>query len=170
MPEIHCGRRTGFPIIPRPLLGKSARPVNPSAATRRMAKRILVVEDTKNLREIICYMLKQHGYEVLESGDGEEGYQKAVRDKPDLLVLDAMLPNRTGFEICTDLKAAPDTRAIPILMLTAVAQGTGKSDAYWKEKSHADDFMSKPFKAKELLDRVLNLIGPPDPDASPPSA
>lgn len=135
-----------------------------------MAKRILVVEDTKNLREIVCYMLKQHGYEVLESGDGEEGYRKAVQEKPDLLILDAMLPNRTGFEICSDMKGKADTQKISILMLTAVAQGTGKSDEHWKQKSRADDFMSKPFKAKELLERVQKLIGAADADAPPSQA
>lgn len=124
-----------------------------------MAKRVLVVEDTANIRQIIAFALKQRGYEVLEAADGEEGLRRVHAEKPDLLILDAMLPLKTGFEVCTALKEDARTRTLPVLMLTAITQGTGKSDDYWREKSHADAFMSKPFKSQELMECVEKLIG-----------
>ena len=124
-----------------------------------MAKKILVVEDTKNIREIVAFMLRNRGHEVMEAPDGEVGWKKATTENPDLIVLDAMLPGRTGFDICADLKASPKYQSIPVIILTAITQNTGKDDKYWKEKSMADDFMSKPFKPQELMERVEKLLG-----------
>lgn len=132
----------------------------------RMAKRILVVEDTANIRQIVGYALKQQGYEVLEAADGDEGLRKARAEKPDLLILDAMLPGMTGFEVCNELKADEATRGLPILILTAITQGTGKSDEFWQKKSRADAFMSKPFKSKDLVDAVQKLIGTAKPEGA----
>lgn len=123
-----------------------------------MAHKILVVEDTKNLREIIAFMLKQRGFEVITAEEGNEALRKAKTEKPDLIVLDAMLPNITGFEICTELKADDQYKNIRILMLTAITQGTGKDDNYWKMKTRADGFLSKPFKARALLDEIEKLL------------
>ncbi len=124
-----------------------------------MPKKILVVEDTKSIREIISFMLRGKGFEVLEAGDGQEGEEMARRERPDLILLDAMLPKKTGFDVCASLKSDADLKGIRILMLTAITRDTGKSDEYWKEKSLADDFMSKPFKAVELVDRIEKLLG-----------
>jgi DNA-binding response OmpR family regulator len=123
-----------------------------------MPKKILVVDDTKSIREIVAFMLRSKGYEVVESGDGVDAEQKARSLAPDLIVLDAMLPRKTGFDICSDLKRDERFKAIPILMLTALTRDTGKSDTHWREKSRADDFMSKPFKAQELVARVEKLL------------
>lgn len=124
-----------------------------------MAKKVLVVDDTKSIREIVAFMLRSRGYDVVESGDGEDAQRKVSAEKPDLVVLDAMLPKKTGFALCAELKSDPATRPIPVLMLTAVTRETGKSDDYWKEKSQADDFMSKPFKAQDLVARIERLLG-----------
>lgn len=123
-----------------------------------MAKRILIVEDTKSIREIVAFMLRSKGYETVESGDGQDAEQKIRSHPPDLIVLDAMLPKKTGFDVCQTLKADNTYKGIPILMLTAITRDTGKSDEYWKEKSQADDFMSKPFKATELVERIEKLL------------
>lgn len=123
-----------------------------------VAKRILIVEDTKSIREIVAFMLRSKGYETVESGDGQDAEQKVRQQAPDLIVLDAMLPKKTGFDVCQTLKADDSYKAIPILMLTAITRDTGKSDEYWKEKSQADDFMSKPFKATELVERIEKLL------------
>ncbi len=128
-----------------------------------MPQRILVVDDTKSIREIVAFMLRSKGHEVLESGDGLDAEKKARSVEPDLIVLDAMLPGKTGFDICADLKRDERFKAIPILMLTALTRDTGKSDTHWREKSRADDFMSKPFKAQELVDRVERLLSKSGP-------
>jgi DNA-binding response OmpR family regulator len=126
-------------------------------------KKILVVDDTKSIREIVAFTLRGKGYEVLESGDGVDAEQKARAAVPDLIVLDAMLPRKTGFDICSDLKRDDRFKKIPILMLTALTKDTGKSDTHWREKSRADDFMSKPFKAQELVARVERLLAKAGP-------
>jgi DNA-binding response OmpR family regulator len=121
-------------------------------------RKVLVVDDTKSIREIVAFMLRGKGYDVAEAADGEEARRKAFDEGPDLIVLDAMLPKVTGFALCAELKADERTKTIPILMLTAITRDTGKSDDYWREKSQADDFMSKPFKAQDLVGRVERLL------------
>lgn len=129
-----------------------------------MPQKILVVDDTKSIRDIVAYLLRTQGFEVAEAADGLDAQKKVEADPPDLLVLDAMLPKKTGFELCAELKKDERTRKIPILMLTALTRDTGKTDEYWREKSQADDFMSKPFKATELVERIVKLLGrPPAP-------
>ena len=126
-----------------------------------MPKTILVVDDTRSIREIVAFMLRGRGYEVTEAADGQDAREKIHATRPDLVVLDAMLPKVTGFDLCAELKADPDFKSMPILMLTAITKDTGKSDEYWRVKSQADDFMSKPFKATELVARVEKILGPP---------
>lgn len=128
-----------------------------------MAKRILVVDDTKSIREIVSYLLRSRGYEVIEAADGQDAWEKATTESPDLIVLDAMIPKKTGFEICEALKKDERWKKIPVLMLTALTRDSGKTDEYWREKSKADDFVSKPFKAPDLVQRVIRLLGPDDP-------
>ena len=126
-------------------------------------KKILVVDDTKSIREIVAFMLRSKGYEVQESGDGLDAEKKARTGEFDLIVLDAMLPGKTGFDICADLKRDERLKTLRILMLTALTRDTGKSDTHWREKSRADDFMSKPFKAQELVGRVERLLAKSGP-------
>jgi len=132
--------------------------IRSAAYNDSVAKRILIVEDTKSIRDIVAFMLRSKGYETTESGDGQDAEQKIRSQPPDLIVLDAMLPKKTGFDVCQSLKADDALKGIPILMLTAITRDTGKSDEYWRQKSQADDFMSKPFKATELVERIEKLL------------
>src|SRR6185369_1988430 len=91
-----------------------------------VAKKILIVEDTKSIREIVAFMLRSKGYETSESGDGQDAEARVRADPPDLIVLDAMLPKKTGFDVCQSLKADEKLKKIPILMLTAITRDTGK--------------------------------------------
>ena len=123
-------------------------------------KTILVVDDTKSIREIVAFMLRGRGYEVLEAADGQEAREKIRANRPDLVLLDAMLPKVTGFDLCAEMKADEAFKSMPILMLTAITKDSGKTDEYWREKSQADDFMSKPFKVIELVVRIEKILGP----------
>ena len=120
--------------------------------------RVLVVDDSAVVRQIVRSVLTRNGYDLMEAADGEEGLRMDLVERPDLLILDVMLPNRSGFEICSELKRCPRTRSMPILILTGITAGTGDSDEYWRVPSLADDFMSKPFSARELLERVGRLV------------
>jgi DNA-binding response OmpR family regulator len=129
-------------------------------ATSKPGK-ILVVEDTKNLRDIIAFTLRARGWEVIESGDGDDALEKAQTLQPNLIILDVMLPGKTGFEVCSALKGDDRYRDIPILMLSAVTKGSGKSDEHWRDLSCADAFMSKPFKALQLVECIESLLSRP---------
>jgi len=119
---------------------------------------VLVAEDSAAVRNILAFLLRGRGYAVIECADGREALDRARADHPDVVLLDVMMPGITGFDVCQALKADPATRAIPVMILTSVTQGTGKSDEHWKNLAGADDFMTKPFKAVDILERIGRLV------------
>ncbi|MCI0651824.1 MAG: response regulator [Planctomycetes bacterium] len=118
-------------------------------------KRVTVVEDEADIREVIEYNLARDGYEVTSVPDGEEGLKKIRKDSPDLVVLDLMLPGLDGIEVCRKLKADSVTTAIPIIMLTAKGE---ESDVVLGLGVGADDYITKPFSPAELLARVRAVL------------
>jgi DNA-binding response OmpR family regulator len=117
--------------------------------------RILVVEDEIDILEVVRHNLVREGYEVFCSRDGEEGLKIARKEGPDLVVLDLMLPGLDGIEVCRRLKADPVTRSIPVLMVTAKGEET---DVVLGLGVGADDYVSKPFRPRELLARVKAVL------------
>ncbi len=126
--------------------------------TPRPPKTILIAEDTAAIRHILGFMLRSRGYQVLEAANGNDALDLALTRSPDLIMLDVIMPGRTGFDICSYLKADARFKSIPILILTSVTSGTGKTDEEWKRMSNADDFVTKPFKARDLIDRIERLL------------
>lgn len=120
-----------------------------------MAVRILVVEDNPSSRRLVCYTLERAGYQVLSASNGVEGLRIAQEEKPDLLVLDVMLPGLDGFEVCHRLRADPQTAGLPILMLSAKAQDADISIGL---RLGADDYLTKPADPLEIAQRVANLL------------
>lgn len=118
-------------------------------------ERILVVEDEPDIREVIEFNLKCEGYRVSGASDGEQGLECARREFPDAILLDRMLPGLDGLEVCRRLKADPDLRSIPIIMVTAKAE---VDDVVEGLEAGADDYLSKPFSPKELLARVKAVV------------
>jgi len=112
---------------------------------------ILVVEDERDLRDTICFNLSRNHYRVLDAGDGETGLALARKENPDLLILDLMLPQRSGHDVTMALRADPATRNIPIIMLTA---RTEDADVIVGLQLGADDYISKPCSMPVLLARV----------------
>jgi two-component system response regulator VicR len=112
-----------------------------------MAK-ILVVDDEASIVNIISYNLKKEGYEVITASDGEEGYERAIAEQPDLLLLDIMMPKMDGYEVCRKLREKSD---MPIIMLTARAD---EVDKVLGLEMGADDYVTKPFGSRELMARV----------------
>lgn len=118
-----------------------------------MSKKILVVDDEQSIVTLLQYNLEQAGYEVITAQDGSEGFEKAITDAPDLIVLDLMLPSIDGMEICKQLRQRKVMT--PILMLTA------KDDEFDKVlglELGADDYMTKPFSPREIIARVKAIL------------
>ena len=111
-------------------------------------KKILVVEDEKAISDILVFNLQREGYDTLAAYDGAEGLRCALEEAPDLILLDVMLPEMDGFEVCRRVRAEKDT---PIIMLTAREEETDKVMGL---ELGADDYITKPFSMRELMARV----------------
>ena len=114
-----------------------------------MSKRILIVEDEKNIVDILSLNLSKEGYETMEAYDGQAGLQLALEHNPDLILLDLMLPKMDGFDVCRNLRKK--NRSTPVIMLTAREEETDKVLGL---ELGADDYITKPFSMRELLARV----------------
>ncbi len=125
--------------------------------------RILIVEDEPDLQQVIEFNLKSAGYEVLKASNGAEGLRLARDGKPDLVLLDIMLPDSSGLEVCRQLKAAEQTRGVPVIMLTARAEEIDRVVGF---EIGADDYVVKPFSVRELTLRISAVMR----RASSPSA
>jgi DNA-binding response OmpR family regulator len=118
-------------------------------------KKILLVEDEKDLVETVTLRLEAAGYEVIPAYDGREGLAKAKKEKPDLIILDLMLPKMDGYKVCGLLKADTRYNKIPIIMFTARAQ---ESDKKMGQEVCADAYITKPFEPEALLEKVRQLL------------
>lgn len=120
-----------------------------------MSETILVIEDEEDVSDLIRYHLKKAKLKVLASGDGAEGLQLAVEERPDAIILDIMLPRLNGFEVTKKLRADARTAAIPLLILSA----KGETDSRIKGlELGADDYLPKPFSPRELVLRIEALL------------
>ncbi|TNC98600.1 MAG: two-component system, OmpR family, phosphate regulon response regulator PhoB [Stygiobacter sp.] len=116
---------------------------------------ILIVEDEAALATMLRYNLEKEGYRVCEAGDGEEALTLVSERKPDLVVLDWMLPSLSGIEVCRQLRRKPATRELPIIMLTARGE---EGDKIRGLNTGADDYMTKPFSLPELMARIRAML------------
>jgi two-component system phosphate regulon response regulator PhoB len=123
----------------------------PSLATVRGMARVIVIEDEPDLREILQYNLTQAGHRVQAAATAEAGLQLARETLPDIVLLDLMLPDRSGTSVCTALKREPRTQDIPIIMVTAKAE---EVDRIVGLELGADDYLVKPFSVRELVLRM----------------
>jgi DNA-binding response OmpR family regulator len=120
-----------------------------------MPKKILLVEDEKDLASTILFRLSAKGYEVILAYDGQEGLDKARADKPDLIILDLMLPKIDGYKVCALLKSDSRYSNIPILIFSARAQDEDRKKA---KEAGADFYMTKPFEPEVLLSKLKELL------------
>ncbi len=126
-----------------------------------MSAKVLVVEDEIPLAETLCYNLQAEGFACCHSETGEEAEILVLEERPDLVILDWMLPQVSGIEICRRLRSKPETRSIPILMLTARGE---ESDRIRGLSTGADDYVVKPFSLPELMARVKAILRRTAPD------
>ena len=126
-----------------------------------MPKKILIVEDEANIRELLRLYLEREGYTVLEAENGVEGIKKWKSDKPDMLLLDVMMPVMDGWEVCREIRAESD---VPIIMLTAKAETADRVSGL---EMGADDYIVKPLEMPEVIARVRAVFRRIAPDDAP---
>jgi len=116
---------------------------------------VLVADDDSDIRELVSFKLGQAGYEVLAVGDGAEALEAARAHRPDLAILDLMMPGLSGLDVCSQLRREEATAAVPVIMLTAKAQ---EQDVATGFAAGADDYVVKPFSPRELVSRVQAVL------------
>jgi len=123
-------------------------------------KYVLVVDDDPDFVETVGMMLESKGYEVGKAYDGIEGEQSIMARKPDLLVLDVMMPRKNGYTLCAELKKSRDTRDIPIVMLTAVGEAVPTTSYSHADgmAMEADDYIPKPVDTQALINAIERLF------------
>ena len=119
-------------------------------------KKVLVVDDDDRVREMIEFRLTLFGYEVVQATNGQEGLVAVRREQPDLVLLDVMMPELDGFQVCRRLKQDEATKGIPVVMLTAKAEAKDVTRAF---ESGADDYVVKPYDPAVLQAKVKKNLG-----------
>ena len=120
-----------------------------------MAKKILAVDDEKHIVRLVEITLQREGYEVVTASNGAEALEKVATEKPDLVIMDVMMPEMDGLQALQKLKDDPATASVPVIMLTAKAQD---SDVFQGWKSGADLYLTKPFNPQELMTFVRRIF------------
>lgn len=121
-----------------------------------MSRKILIADDEPNIVISLEYLMKREGYTVLVARDGQEALDMIARDRPDLVLLDVMMPKKSGFEVCQAVRANDELQAIKILMLTAKGRDTDLAKGL---ALGADAYMTKPFSTRELVQKVADMLG-----------
>jgi DNA-binding response OmpR family regulator len=119
-----------------------------------MAK-ILIAEDEPDIRELVAFMLKFAGYEVVAAANGEDAVRAAWRERPDLVLMDVRMPRMTGYDACRMMKANPDLRDVPVVFLSAKGQ---ESEIQSGLDAGAEAYLLKPFSPAELTNRVRGIL------------
>ena len=121
-------------------------------------RKVLVADDERNIRHILDFSLHAEGFTVLSALNGEDAFNLAAEERPDLIILDVMMPGRGGVETCRELKMDPRTRTIPVILLTARA---AREDRETGLAAGADRYITKPFSPQKVVESVLELLGAP---------
>lgn len=145
-------------------LPESGEPVHASSVAKGSlaAKRILVVDDQPDIRLMCRVNLALEGYEVIEAGDGEAGIDAVRRERPDLVLLDVMMPGVDGWQMLDEIKSDPRLNTIPVILLTARVQ---REDEIRGWSSGAAEYLSKPFNPSSLSDVVRRVLSPSESEA-----
>ena len=119
-------------------------------------KKILVVDDSRTALFMVTTILRKERYELVTACDGEQALVVAAAERPDLILMDVIMPRKTGFEACRELKRREDTKAIPVILVTTRGEGENVEAGF---QSGCNDYVTKPINGPELLSKVRNLLG-----------
>ena len=120
-----------------------------------MDKKVLIADDEQNIVISLEFLMKREGYQVEVANDGEEAVRRIRASRPDLVLLDVMMPRKNGYEVCQEIRAEPALQGTRILMLTAKGRDTEVAKGL---ALGADAYMTKPFSTRELVDKVRSLL------------
>ncbi|HHS12230.1 MAG TPA: response regulator [bacterium] len=145
------------PVEPRLFMDHVYALLNPK---RKKGRRVLLVDDDPDFVETLRVVLADKGYEVITAHAGDEGFETALKERPDIVLLDIMLPVKDGYEVCQEIKEHKDLKMIPVIMLTSIGRkltepGYGKIMA---QSHQADDYIEKPVEVEELLRRIRKFL------------
>jgi len=118
--------------------------------------KVLVVDDEIYIVHILDFSLGMEGYEVITALDGEQALERLESEKPDMIVLDIMMPKLDGYEVCRSIKSNPATRHIPVILLSAKGRNVDQKMGF---DVGADDYITKPFSPRKLVERINQLLG-----------
>jgi len=121
-----------------------------------MRKTILVVDDSATILMIVRMVLGKDRYHLLTASDGQEAVEKVRKEKPDLVLMDVVMPKMSGFDACRELRRQSDTRDIPIILVTTKGEPQSVEQGF---ESGCNDYMTKPISAQELLSKVQSFLG-----------
>jgi DNA-binding response OmpR family regulator len=119
------------------------------------ASRVLVADDERDMLELVAFRLERSGYEIVRANDGEEALRFALEQRPDLAVLDVMMPKLNGYDVTREIRRHEQTRTMPVILLTARAQ---EADVTRGFEAGADDYLKKPFSPQEVGARVQAIL------------
>ena len=118
-------------------------------------KKILVVDDSKTAMFMVTTILKREPYDLVTAHDGQQAVEVAVVERPDLILMDVVMPRKTGFEACRELKQREDTKSIPVILVTTRGEGENVETGF---ESGCNDYVTKPVNAQELLAKVRDHL------------
>jgi twitching motility two-component system response regulator PilH len=118
-------------------------------------KTVLVVDDSPTERKLMQQALQGKGYNLVSASDGEEALEKVAQQKPDVVLLDIILPRKNGFQVCRQLKTTPETQNIKVILISSKTQDT---DRFWGLKQGADEYLTKPVAAENLAASVAKYL------------
>ena len=122
--------------------------------------KILVVDDEIYIVHILDFSLGMEGYEVVTALDGEQALERVASERPDLIVLDIMMPKLDGYEVCRAVKSNPATKNVPVILLSAKGRNVDQKIGF---EVGADDYITKPFSPRKLVERINSILGQANP-------
>ena len=126
-------------------------------SSKEKSVKIAIIDDDPSMVKVLRIMLTSSGYEVVEATSGTKGFMITKRELPDLVLLDIMMPDVDGFEVCRRLKLDPDTKNIPVIFVSAK---TGAEHIEMGLSLGAEGYITKPFELQDILDKIVEVIGP----------
>lgn len=129
---------------------------------------VCVIDDEPEVCDLLRITLETRGYNVITCRDGQTGWRTVQERRPDLVILDVLMPGLNGYEVLAKIRSSPELAALPVILITSLTARSLTSDAEWKERTEVTDFLTKPFDPLVLLQRIEAILAPAAPEPQTP--